>query len=357
MTDASDAIHLPDGYLVWDGDTITDEAFDKLRSEALFRHNNCIPLFTKDAISEFGKQFKMAVAGQVSVVSVRRLDGERADFRVPPDHPGFHPDSKPTIGFVALQKLARLGPYNDKFCPIFTTHLIVEYIGLMRDRITGEVIPSDIQPIEDVEPYFRRTLTKWEATPACQHLRGSLKALLQRNSNIRKIDKIVAYACGSLIEFETEESGAYPSLAPRPFYQHALVMTVLDVLQNERTDRDAEQIRCYLQDPIYTDAEKDMLAKFAVTVVDDAEGFLLTDDSTAVLSFAPNVPIKQVVLDISLPPMMMWDKVKDEDVLKPWTDPDSPRIRKLIGEHYDEVEFQDYEERFMTSFYVKRAPT
>ncbi|KLJ12131.1 hypothetical protein EMPG_09559 [Blastomyces silverae] len=355
MTDASDTTPEPVG-VVWE--TITDEALDKVRSEAVFRYYNCIPIFTKDAIRDFGQQFEMAVAGQASVVSVRRLYGETVDFPVLSAHPYF-PDSKPVIGFAPIQSLAGLGVYDDESYPTLTTHLHVEYHSVVRDKATGEVIPNiDIQPIENVEAYFKRTLTKWEATPACQHLRASLKALLQRNSNMRKIDKIVAYACGSLVDFETEESGDYPSLARHSFYQHALVITLLEILQNERTDRDAGQkIRCYLQDPIYTNAERDMLAKFDLTVVDGQEGFLLTDDSTAVLSFAPNVCVKQIVLDISLPSMMIWCKVKDGDLLKTWTDPDSPRIRKLIGEHYDAVEFQDYEQRFQTAFYVKRAPT
>ncbi|OJD13309.1 hypothetical protein ACJ73_09217 [Blastomyces percursus] len=134
--------------------------------------------------------------------------------------------------------------------PIFTTHLSVENSSRMRNGVRGEVIPdSDIQPIEKVEPYFRETLMKWKAKLACQDLRASVKALPQYNSNLRKIDKIVAYACGSLTtDFDTEVCSAYPSLAPRPFYQRVLVLSQVDVVQNERTDRDAGQIRCYLQD-------------------------------------------------------------------------------------------------------------
>ncbi|OJD13310.1 hypothetical protein ACJ73_09218 [Blastomyces percursus] len=47
-----------------------------------------------------------------------------------------------------------------------------------------------------------------------------------------------------------------------------------------------------------------------MTGIDDADGLLLTDDSMAMLSFASNVPVKQVVLDISLPSMIMCSKVK-----------------------------------------------
>ncbi|PGH04231.1 hypothetical protein GX51_03576 [Blastomyces parvus] len=342
MTDTNHTTHPPEGSLVGDRDSTTGETPVDVISIARDRYDNCKPIFTKDAMRDFSRQLKAVVDGQSSVISVRGLDGRMRVFQVSPDR-------EPKMEFNPIQDLGRLGVYQLEIFPTIDTELSVGY--------TREQIGRNIQPMEKVEPYFKQTVTKWEATTACQHLKATLKGLLQRNPNVRKIDKIVAYACGSLSRFETEESGSYPSLEPRPHYQHALVMTLLNVLQNERTDRDTEQIQCYLQDPIYTDPEKEMLAQFNLEVVDSPEGFLLTDDSTAVLSFAPDVPAKQIVLDISIPSVIIWFKSDEDDLSVPWADPDSPRARRLIDEYYDVVDFQDHESRFGTSFYVKRAST
>jgi len=72
-------------------------------------------------------------------------------------------------------------------------------------------------------------------------------------------------------------------------------------------------IGCYAQDPDYTDIDREVLEQSGITILDDPQGFLEVDDSTAVLSFGANIPLRQVIADIARPAMMVWDRNEFSD--------------------------------------------
>lgn len=94
----------------------------------------------------------------------------------------------------------------------------------------------------------------------------------------------------------------------RSAYQHALILTLRDIL-SERQDQGTE-IACYAQDPFYTDIDKDVIEQSGITVLNDPQGFLEVDDSTVVLSFAADIPVRQIIADIAQPAMMIWDRIE-----------------------------------------------
>jgi hypothetical protein len=94
----------------------------------------------------------------------------------------------------------------------------------------------------------------------------------------------------------------------RSAYQHALIITLRDILAERQGH--LNDIGCYAQDPDYTDVDRAVLEQSGITILDDPQGFLEVDDSTVVLSFGPNVPVRQVIADIARPAMMIWDRSK-----------------------------------------------
>lgn len=131
----------------------------------------------------------------------------------------------------------------------------------------------------------------------CKELRSMLLA-----KPTRTVTKIIAFACGGMA-FNDEEPHA-----ARSAYQHALILTLRDVLTELQTPSDP--IKCYAQDPVYCEVDRRVLGSCGICTLEHPQGFLEVDDSTAVLSFAANIPVRQVVAEIARPAMMIWDEYK-----------------------------------------------
>lgn len=209
---------------------------------------------------------------------------------------------------------------------------------------------SDLSETRDTFRAYRET---WEASENCRALKSSLASA----APLPRITKIIAFACSSI-------SRDPDQTAHRAATQHALILTLRDALQSSQPGDGggAQQIRCLAQDPAYSDADRAVLAELGITAVDDPEGFLEVDDQSAVLSFSPNVPVRQVVTDLARPALLAWDTVlTEEQTVDRWArvherrgawgtaedleaclcDPESSRVRAMIRAEYVEVEKLD----------------
>jgi hypothetical protein len=101
--------------------------------------------------------------------------------------------------------------------------------------------------------------------------------------------------------------------ARRSMYQHALLLTVCKLLNYKQYDVSPSSILASAQDPAYGPIDAVVLAESGVSLLENPDGFLRTDDSTLVLSFAPDVPIKQIVTELSRPAAMLWNKVTENE--------------------------------------------
>lgn len=137
----------------------------------------------------------------------------------------------------------------------------------------------------------------------------SITAALMASTIPDKITKIIAFACCTWSGCE--------AFHERSIKQHAMTLTIKNVLQSLNVDKD---IRCYAQDPVYTDADRAVLEGEGIHVLEDPHGFLEVDDSSVVISFSPNIPVRQIVADVARPAIMIWDRVKPEgEMAKSWS--------------------------------------
>jgi hypothetical protein len=70
-------------------------------------------------------------------------------------------------------------------------------------------------------------------------------------------------------------------------------------------------IKCYAQDPAYYATCEAVLGERGIEVLQDEAGFLLVDANSIVLSFAPNIPVRQIIADLTRPAMMIWDSISE----------------------------------------------
>ena len=135
------------------------------------------------------------------------------------------------------------------------------------------------------------------------------------------IDKIVAFACSTMTWAANEDHRAGRSIA-----QHTLALTVRDLLANGY-GKDAHDIKCYAQDPIYMAEDKTVLTEAGFTVVNDPRGFLYVDDASVVISVSPDIPVRQIVADIARPAILIWNRVNRST-------PDTERLWQVTSLFY-----------------------
>lgn len=168
------------------------------------------------------------------------------------------------------------------------------------------------KPLEEVRRSFEHGVRIWQTSKVCKHVETTLRTIQPNGS----VSRIVAFGNGKV---SIEDS-------QRSTLQHALILTISDVLQSLQAGSGIK-IRCFAQDPAYTKTDKQVLQEAGITVLEDPRAFLEVSDESMVLSFAPDIPVRQIVTDLARPAIIICDKVKGEqELLDDWSKRfDSPR--------------------------------
>ena len=162
---------------------------------------------------------------------------------------------------------------------------------------TEEVIPDEgQQDRETVAKDFREKSQAWEESETCRRF----KSILSSEASSHDINKIVGLACGSLALPNNERTAK----------QTALLVTARKWLKERNQDDD---ILCYMQDPMNTSVDREVLADIGFEMIDDPHGWLEIDERSIVLSVAPNVPVKEIIANIARPAIVIWNRVKNDD--------------------------------------------
>ncbi|KAM5486946.1 hypothetical protein MaudMau93_004829 [Microsporum audouinii] len=298
----------------------TEVNIKQVKSTIKALYDNGAPFFTKDALREIQEQLK----GDLRVgqkISVRGLDGVTVEFDV-----------------IAGQVI-RPAEADTEYVALEIHHPVA-----LRHKVTKERIGArPIRDFDTVKASFMEVLQRWDSSTTCLELQATLNQVKFPQSF--KISKIVAFACGSIsLDSITEDMSTrplYQSLRERSSYQHALLRT----LQNTISNLDGcHNIQCFAQDPIYTSVDSKVLGEFGISILDDPEGFIRVDDTTLVVSLMPNVPVKQIIVDIARPAMIIWDSSPEDGVY--FTDPTSSRVNDFLNSFYHESKFPNDEENF-----------
>jgi hypothetical protein len=202
---------------------------------------------------------------------------------------------------------------------------------------------------EQVEERFKESVRTWEGSQTCADLRVGLEDLMRRGKLTKKVRKIVCFGLGSLSLIEEE------FCVGRAHAQHAAVGTMVAVLKQqakagkgmkelsrdwteqegdkkhmttdtetdilvakEHEEKEDDEIKCYAQDPAYSEADLSLLHSIGIQPLDDPKGFLEIDEETLVFSVSPNVPVKQIVADVQWPGAMIWNTVAEEEREARW---------------------------------------
>ena len=138
--------------------------------------------------------------------------------------------------------------------------------------------------------------SEWEASKEYQMLWSILSSIQLPSS----IAKIVAFSL-SAISVDRRNEG----WNRRSAYQHVLVITLRDMLSALALS--TPEIDCYVQEPDYPANDTAVLSEHSIRVLRDPQGFLELDDATALISVNSLIPVKQIVAELAMPPLIIWD--------------------------------------------------
>lgn len=65
----------------------------------------------------------------------------------------------------------------------------------------------------------------------------------------------------------------------------------------------------YVQDPVYTPRDRNILHSAGLTVLEDPQGLLELDEYSILVAISPNIPIEDIVADICRPAIIIWNSV------------------------------------------------
>jgi hypothetical protein len=247
-------------------------------------------LFTKEQIYAVGQQLK-ELEGKCGKVLVTGLNGNVTEFVVKTGavlpSETFMLSGEPCLLHRSIQELTSITE-RVLFTPaIASCSLHVYQNSSYRNKLTKEVDDSE-QPgpcfnKNMVKDIFNTTLDEWEKSKQCEDLLQVLQS-----TDLSNVKQIVAFACGSMkIDLKMER------LARRSMYQHGLLLTIRKFLKEKQSHGNPLGISTWVQDPAYCVIDTSILTESGVSTLDNPNGFLKVDDSTMVLSFAPDVTIKQ----------------------------------------------------------------
>ncbi|KAF2648212.1 hypothetical protein K491DRAFT_722773 [Lophiostoma macrostomum CBS 122681] len=172
-------------------------------------------------------------------------------------------------------------------------------------------------------------LKEWEADWKRSAYRRNLIAQLKKHvRDTEPVKQIICFGTGRL---EAKHS----------YLQHLAACTVRRIVLEKqdalggRTSLD--HINIYAQDPGYCRNCKMKLSKLDIDVVDDPKGVLLMDKSRFVVSFAPDIPVWQLAVDMLFdeggPAGMLCDVIEDlsdSDVIVCAANPWSPNVHAYV---------------------------
>ncbi|KAI1734351.1 hypothetical protein F4680DRAFT_438836 [Xylaria scruposa] len=307
---------------------------NSITDEIMTIYNAGTPLFTKDAIRKVGKELEICQKDALSSQNVILQGINGVDYKISV----YLPPVQGSMWMISYNSIESLTERNVWFFSPETA-----YLPMTITTCTWEIDPHPddgnelyASSTEEVHKAFYEIEQEWKMSEYYERLQAALAAV--RTPLV--LDKVIGVALGPLV-VETRVNRD-------SIIQHALISAIYSILLQRGV-----LSKRYVQDPIYTQQEKDVLCSAGFTLLDDPQAFLTLDNSSVLVSIAPNIPVKQIVADICRPGIIIWSSKIDASYLQ--TDPDSPRVDKMIDEDYYELDFPFHESFGDLVMYIRKA--
>ncbi|KAI3340221.1 hypothetical protein F4824DRAFT_415123 [Ustulina deusta] len=238
------------------------------------------------------------------------------------------PGCRRPANIVAFQDERDLGRLEargkaDLFFPVYNTTMIFN---------------GPNQTEEETRQAFAQTLQEFESSEEGV----AMASLVRTHLKGCTVNKVIAFGLGRI--------GFLRPGPPQTFYEHAAARVIARAVGEVSS---SPNVAVAVQDPLYTDVCKKVLAEFEFDVVEGfgAKGFALVDENTVVLAHHPNFPFRQIIADLARPALICMRAQEPTAAAEPRAaapellllpdmraDVDSARSRRMLAEEYRAVE-------------------
>ncbi|RAR14540.1 hypothetical protein DDE83_002113 [Stemphylium lycopersici] len=222
-----------------------------------------------------------------SEITVLNVYGREVQMVVPRDGEEFGLDGvrlvlTPSWGYNHLQSLGKTyGQIKTSPGESLDLPLCPYMIGARRTRPESESSCFEMSTIKDNEGAWRQL---WESSEICHRLTAFIEE--HAGKTMRNVDQIVCFGLGCLT-------------AKDRYIQHLSARHIANIFARSQPGPTPP---VFAQDPIYCTAGISYItapAPFNFTILDDPEGFRALTGNTFVLSFHPDVPVRQIVMGLT----------------------------------------------------------
>ncbi|KAI0534025.1 hypothetical protein GGR58DRAFT_484392 [Xylaria digitata] len=325
-------------------------------SEIWTIYNANTPSLTKDSIRKAGEELEICrndTSGGRNVI-LQGINGVDYEIFISPPPVRRRPNKRQHLGgstwFIWYHSIEHLTIRRDVECfDPKTAYLPMHIAACTREMRPHADDENDLYASSMEEPHeaFYEIERKWKMSEYYEQLQAALAAV----KTPLVLDKVIGVALGPLI--------IGTRVHRRSIIQHALISVICSILLQHGVL--SASSKHYVQDPIYTQREKDVLCLAGFTVLDDPQAFLMLDNSSVLVSIGPDILVKQIVADICRPGIIIWlrkyDLICEKDGPSPvcQTDPDSPRVDKMIEEDYYELDLPFHESFGDLVMYIRKV--
>ncbi|KAI1192954.1 hypothetical protein F5X97DRAFT_60571 [Nemania serpens] len=283
------------------------------------------PVFTKDSIRKIGEELKHFQNGEHSngaKITLKGING--VDYEVSVDPPISERGENEHVGgatwAIAYKSIIYLTSCRDiEFFNFEKAYLPMWICAPIRRLGIGlEFKNPPTLPEEDFTMY-QTTVQQWKTSQHFEQVQDVLASV----KIPFPVTKVIGLGLGPLV--------IKSRVFERFVYQHAL----MSVLRQKFSISSS----AYVQDPAYTQRDRNILHSAGLTVLEDPQGLLELDEYSILLAISPNIPIKDIVADICRPGIIIWNSLTPN----PGPPSHGSRAIKMIENEYCTVPFPNHE--------------
>ncbi|RWA04127.1 hypothetical protein EKO27_g10979 [Xylaria grammica] len=251
------------------------------------------PLFTKDSIRKVGEELKRFQNGEHdngATITFKGINGVDYELFVEPPIPerGENEHVGGAKWMISYKSIRYLTTCQDlEFFKFEKAYLPMWIFSPIMRLGTGlEFKHPPTRPEEDFNMY-QAIVQQWKTSQHFEQVQDVLASVEIPFA----VTKVIGLGLGPLVI----KSRVFERCA----FQHALV----PVLRQKFSISSS----AYVQDPAYTQRDRNILHSAGLTVLEDPQGLLELDEYSILLTISPNLPIEDIVADICRPGIIIWN--------------------------------------------------
>ncbi|KAI0190762.1 hypothetical protein EV127DRAFT_481001 [Xylaria flabelliformis] len=310
-----------------------------LQINSIFREIKTIydagtPIFTKDNMRKVGEELRHFQKGERNDggnIIMRGING--VDYEVFIRPPGRRPSRENehvrgpswVIRYYSIKDLTCFKHPDIELFDLQSAYLPMRICSIVRILYNIDKNPlytkPPAPPEEDLSTY--QTIEKqWKTS---EHY-TQIHEMLAKIEIPFTLTKIIAVALGPLVVNSQVLQGRV--------FQHSLVIALYSTLVRRGTL--SVSSKPYIQDPAYTQRDRDILCSAKFIVLDDPQAWLEINESSVLVCINADIPVRDIVADIGRPALIIWDRNQDSSNT-------TPRVKTMIENEYSETEFPYHE--------------